>query len=103
MIAPDDVEAYLDWLDIQFGRSKRVWNTEPLYGYDFDRWQSLSREKIDPAQYPKRGLDDILTDAEGGTISSTADWEKKVADVQKSVAWMLGEQPPLMTGMSGNI
>jgi len=97
---PNDIETFLDWFDIQFGRSKRVWQSEQLYGYDFDRWLAESQEKIDVASYPQRSIDDILTDNEGNKISSTADWEKKVAGIQKSVQWMLGDQPPLITGIT---
>jgi pimeloyl-ACP methyl ester carboxylesterase len=97
----NDIEAYLDWFDIQFGRSKRSWDCRPLYGYDFDRWRADSQENVDPARYPRRSIDDILTIPEGGTVSSKADWEKKVAEIRKSVQWMLGDEPPKMSGMPG--
>ena len=51
---------------------------------------------MDLSRYPKRGLNDILTAPGGGTIASTADWEKKSAEVRKSVEWMLGDEPPMM-------
>ncbi len=98
---PNDIENYLDWFDIQFGRSKRTWRSEQLYGYDFDRWRADSQEKIDLSQYPEHKTDDILTDNAGNTISTTADWEKHLADIQNSVRRMLGDQPPMLTGMTG--
>ena len=89
-----DIEEYLDWFDIQFGRSNRVWVNNLLYDYDFDRWRTRSGETVSLNRYPERGLSGILTDAQGGRISSPAAWEQKVADLRKSVEWMLGERPP---------
>ena len=57
---PGDIENYLDWFDIQFGRSNRTWNSEPLYGYDFDHLRSISGEKIDLSTYPQHKTDDLL-------------------------------------------
>jgi pimeloyl-ACP methyl ester carboxylesterase len=98
---PNDIENYLDWFDIQFGRSKRTWQSEQLYGYDFDRWRTDSGEKVGLSQYPQHKTDDILTDNAGNRITSPADWEKHLADIQNSVRWMLGDEPPMITGMTG--
>ena len=98
----NDPEACLDWLDIQFGRSTRTWNNNLLFPWDFDQWREHSRESVDLNRFPKHQPEDLLTGAAGGTIASIADWEKKTADVRKSINWILGEEPPMMPpGASG--
>jgi pimeloyl-ACP methyl ester carboxylesterase len=92
-IPPNDVEAYIDWLDIQFGRSSRTWISEPHFEYDFDHWRAQSGEKLNIDSYPKRDPNDFLSSS-GGTISSAVEWEKKVPKIQNAVKWALGEQPP---------
>ncbi len=49
-------------------------------------------------RYPKRGLDDILTSAIGSTINSTAEaGRRRPSDgIRQSVAWMMGDEPPVM-------
>ncbi|MFO1448957.1 MAG: prolyl oligopeptidase family serine peptidase [Opitutaceae bacterium] len=67
-----DIEAYLDWLDLRFGRGRIDPTTPPLYPTYAD-WQRASRELIDPARLPLAAS----------------------ADVRTRVAWLLGEAPPL--------
>ena len=98
---PNDIENYLDWFDIQFGRSKCTWPSDQLYGYDFDRWQTQSGEKIDLSQYPEHKTDDVLIDSAGNRIITAEDWEKQLPDLQNSVRRILGDEPPMLTGMGG--
>jgi pimeloyl-ACP methyl ester carboxylesterase len=93
-IAAADIEEYLDWLDIQFGRSGRTWVSNLIYEYDFDRWRARSGEQVDLGKYPPRRLNDILADGRGGTVRSPEEWERKAAGIRRSVEWMLGERPP---------
>ena len=91
----NDPEVCLDWLDIQFGRSTRTWINDFLFPWDFDKWRVNAKETVDLSRYPKRGLNDILSAPGGGIIASTAGWEKKSAEVRKSIEWMLGDEPPM--------
>jgi dienelactone hydrolase len=77
----NDQEACLDWLDIQFGRSARVWKNDLLFPWDFEKWRANSKEAVDLSRYPK-------VDASG--------FEKRVAEVRKSIEWMLGDEPARM-------
>jgi pimeloyl-ACP methyl ester carboxylesterase len=95
----NDEEACLDWLDIQFGRSSRIWTNHFLFPWDFDQWRTNSRESVDLRRYP-RASNDILAVA-NGAISSIADWEKKGGEIRKSVTWMLGDEPPMMPPGAG--
>jgi pimeloyl-ACP methyl ester carboxylesterase len=96
----NDQEACLDWLDIQFGRSNRIWTNNFLFPWDFEKWRVNTRQKIDLAAYPRRDIKDIV----GGkdrAVSTTAEWESKAADIRKSVQWMLGDEPAMMPPGAG--
>jgi pimeloyl-ACP methyl ester carboxylesterase len=89
----NDEEADLDWLDQQFGRSKATWTNNLILQWDWDQWKKLSGDSVDLTKFPKRSADDILKSSGGATISSVADWERKSADLRKSVLWMMGTAP----------
>jgi pimeloyl-ACP methyl ester carboxylesterase len=91
----NDQEACLDWLDIQFGRSARVWNNNFMFPFEWDKWRERSKETVDLTRYPRR-TSELL--AAGAT---TADWEKKAAEIRKSAEWMLGDEPPRMPPPAG--
>ncbi len=84
----NDQEACLDWLDIQFGRSTRVWTNQFLFPWDFDQWRANAKEALDLRNYPRR--DPVTAPA------SAAAWEEKSAAIRKSVQWMLGDEPARM-------
>ena len=91
----NDQEACLDWLDIQFGRSTRVWTNQFLFPWDFDRWRANSKETVDLKNYPPASNDLLAAN------SSVADWEKKADQIRKSVNWMLGDEPSMMPPAAG--
>jgi pimeloyl-ACP methyl ester carboxylesterase len=91
----NDQEACLDWLDIQFGRSNRVWTNQFLFPWDFDRWRANSGETVDLRAYPRRDVSEL------SALHTPADWEKKSAEVRKSVEWMLGDEPAMMPPGAG--
>jgi len=97
----NDEEADLDWLDIQFGRSNRVWNNDRMFAWNFDEWRGKTHEVVNVNRYPERGLDDILTGQDGTIIQSIAAWEAKAEEVRKSIKWMLGSEPPMMPPDTG--
>jgi len=97
----NDMEACLDWLDIQFGRSTRTWNQNLLFPWDFDKWRDQNKATVDLSRFAKHGPDDLLATASGVTIATATDWEKKAADIRKSVEWMLGDEPPMMPPGAG--
>jgi dienelactone hydrolase len=97
----NDQELCLDWLDIQFGRSTRVWTNNIVFPWNFDKWRVQSKETVDLTRYPRRSLTGMLSAANGGPIATTADWEKKAAEIRKSIEWMLGDEPPRMPPAAG--
>jgi len=97
----NDQEACLDWLDIQFGRSTRVWTNSFLFPWDFEKWRRESKPSIDLRAYPRRDLTGILAGSGGGAINSPAEWESQAGAIRKSVEWMLGDEPARMPAGAG--
>jgi pimeloyl-ACP methyl ester carboxylesterase len=82
----NDPEACIDWLDIQFGRSKRTWPNPFLFPWKHADWRQLSGERLDSSAYPAQPRE--------LSANSAADWEQQAAAIRKSIQWMLGDQPP---------
>jgi pimeloyl-ACP methyl ester carboxylesterase len=80
----NDVQAAMNWLDFQFGRSKTKWTNEFVYPWDYDKWKAQVKETADVSKYRPHKLTD----------TSVAAWEKTAADIRKSVEWMLGDKTP---------
>ncbi|HEX4750193.1 MAG TPA: alpha/beta fold hydrolase [Bryobacteraceae bacterium] len=92
----NDSEADLDWLDIQFGRSSRVWDDNFLFPWSFDKWRANAKETVDLSRYPAQHSTNLLAGTEGSTISSVGAWETRADSIRKSIHWILGDEPPLM-------
>jgi pimeloyl-ACP methyl ester carboxylesterase len=97
----NDQEACLDWLDIQFGRSKRTWTNNLMFQWDWEKWRVNSKESVVLDRYPRQALNSILAGEGGASIATAADWEKKAVSIRKSVEWTLGDEPPLMPPGAG--
>lgn len=92
----NDQEACIDWLDIQFGRSTRVWDNHLLFPWDLDKWRTESKETVDLAKYPRQAANAILS-----TVASIADWPAKAESIRKSISWTLGDEPAMMPPPAG--
>jgi len=66
------------------------WTNNFLYVWSFDDWRTRGGEKIDLKNFPHTANGDVLS------APSTADWERKAADIRKAAAWALGDEPPQM-------
>ena len=93
----NDEEADLDWLDQQFGRSTKKWTSNLIFQWNWDTWRVNTKTSLDLSKYPKQATDEILKSATGGAIASPAEWEKKSAELRKSVLSMLGNEPPRLS------
>ena len=96
----NDVEASLDWLDIQFGRSTAAWDNKLMFEWSHAQWLKDSGEHIDPKRYPAQTATDLLSKS-GATIASTADWEKAAAGIRAAINGMLGETPGFYVAPAG--
>ncbi len=92
----NDQEACIDWLDIQFGRSNRVWDNHLLFPWDLDKWRTNSKETLNLTKYPRQAGNAILS-----AVASIADWPAKADGIRKSISWMLGEEPAMMPPATG--
>jgi pimeloyl-ACP methyl ester carboxylesterase len=98
-ILKEDVEAYLDWLDTQFGRGQLAVASRPLLPTYAD-WLKGGNEPIDPQQFPLTSSEDLLTSAGGNVLSSLAQWQTKREDIRRRIGWGLGSAPPGATSGS---
>jgi dienelactone hydrolase len=96
----NDVDATLDWLDIQFGRSTAKWDDHVLFPWSFAAWKKTSGEKLDPSRYPAHPSTDLLA-AKDGPITTTAGWEKAADGIRASVNAMLGDKPLMLPAGAG--
>jgi hypothetical protein len=92
----NDEVACLDWLDIQFGRSTRKWSNILIFQWDWNKWRADSKQTVDLSRYPMREATDTFK-LDGNPITSVADWQKKAEQVHKSVQWMLGPSPVILS------
>jgi len=91
----NDVDATLDWLDIQFGRSTAKWDNHLLFPWSWDQWKTMSGENVDLSRYPAQTGSDLLASNQS-PITTSADWEKAADGIRASVKWMLGDEPLLL-------
>src|SRR5262245_38933624 len=66
----NDVQAAMNWLDFQFGRSKTKWNNEFVYPWDYDKWKTQIKESS-PPKFQTHKL----------TETSVVAWEQTAADI----------------------
>lgn len=87
----NDIEACLDWLDLQFGRTKRPWRNDFLFAWSYDEWAKNGRHKLDLTQLPARPA----------PATSAANLEKNSATTRAAITWLLGETPPTVAAGAG--
>jgi len=89
-----NIESYVDLFDYVFGRGQIEPPRRLYYGYTFDKWLKLSGERINPLDYPPKGLGDLLVNTAGGTIANTDEWTRKKDKIREVIRWALGDEPP---------
>ncbi|GEO03776.1 hypothetical protein AAE02nite_14400 [Adhaeribacter aerolatus] len=93
-VSERDIEAYVDWLDIQFKRKNIPWENKLVYNYAFDKWKTLSNETVALSDYPvKAATNTILKNDKGGKLKNVNDWYGKKAAIQEQIRWVLGKEP----------
>jgi dienelactone hydrolase len=78
----NDVEANLDWLDIQFGRSHRTWPNPLLFPWSYADWQKQNGAVARPPHHTANL-----------SVANVGDWEKEAAGIKSAIKWVLGETP----------
>ena len=83
----NDMQACLDFLDYQFGRTTRPWRYEPLFGWDWKAW--AAGRSVRTADYPAHRPDAPLA-------RNKRDWERRKPEVLQAVREMLGTGPAVL-------
>jgi dienelactone hydrolase len=84
-----DIESFIDWLDIQFGRSIKSWPNERYYPYDFDTWKK--RDKLSAEEMPQPT---ILAKSPGNlSDASQINLSQLGAEIRQKINWTLGVKP----------
>jgi dienelactone hydrolase len=91
-----DIENFMDFFDAVFGRRQLPKAETWIHGYDFDAWKAVSRQSIDPAQFPVRQPGDAFKVAGGGLVASPAEWVKVAGESRARLHWVMGEPPPVL-------
>ena len=82
----NDMAACLDFLDIQFGRSTRKWDYQPLFAWDWEAWRRSSGDMFKLSDYPAhRPQQPVARDRQ--------DWERRKGALPAAVRQMLGSAP----------
>jgi hypothetical protein len=91
-----DIESYMDWLDIQFGRNQSLdWQNTLYYDYSFEKWMELSGEDINPENFEIRNPGWYLADIDSSEPETRiAEWENRRLSIIDDLHWLLGDEPP---------
>lgn len=79
-----DLERCLDFLDIQFGRSRETWHNKLYYTYNFEDWQKKSGQAADPRAVAPERL---------GVHKTIDSFEKQKGNIKEKLGWLLGNAP----------
>jgi len=92
-----DIESYVDFFDSVFGRGDITPPRKLYYDYSFEKWKTLSKERIDPLDYPVKQGSDLLRDKGGREIKSILSWDSHKKAIQEMIQWGLGDEPAGIT------
>ena len=93
-LAARDIESYVDWLDIQFGRNILPWQDKTYYDFEFDDWKRKLTVLPNPEDFPMMALDGGLNSIGRNSKVSFNTWELKKDEIRRQLTWLLGETPP---------
>ena len=97
----EDIEAYLDWLDVKFGRRNFLVGSGPVFP-TYNDWLKAGGERAVPENYPRLGLEGLLSSPGGNPITTLEQWKQKRDEIQGRILWGLGEAPPKGVGIAGD-
>ena len=88
----EDIECYMDWLDLKFGRKTFTGGSTPIFP-TYPDWLKASGEVIDPMQYPRRDFTGLLATQGGNPITTRDQWETRRNEIREKIVWGLGMPP----------
>ena len=87
-VSERDIESYIDWLDIQFGRKNLPWDNTLYYNYSFEDWKKKDKVGFDISDFPV-----AYSEGSSSPSASTIGNAEREATRNK-IQWLLGEDPP---------
>lgn len=88
-VSERDIEAFMDWLDIQFGRKDFPWENKLFYNYSFANWQRENGKDFDLKNFSVTSSTEIISG-----FRNKKEGEAKKEEAVKNLQWLLGEAPP---------
>lgn len=96
-VSARDIEGYVDFFDYVFDRNTIKPPDNLKCSYSFEDWCRLTREQINPLDYPVKKASDLVTEPDRGIVRSTAEWQTRKAGIQEQIRWGLGKEPAGVT------
>lgn len=97
----DDIECYLDWLDVKFGRGPPVAGDAPIFP-TYEDWRRCGGEPIEPALLPERRWGTLLDAPDGSRITEVSAWVVRRSELEQRVLDVLGPAPSQASDPSGS-
>ena len=85
----NDMQACLDFLDIQFGRSNAEWKYRPVFPWSFEKWAENCSKPVKVKDYP-------VVKADAPVAGNLKSWEIAKKRIKAEVLAMLGRRPVTM-------
>ena len=87
-VSERNIESYIDWLDIQFGRKNLPWENNLFYNYSFEDWKSKDKVGFNISDFP------VVSPEDHSSPTAVAIAKDEREKVRKNIRWLLGEEPP---------
>ncbi|GAB3162791.1 alpha/beta fold hydrolase [Telluribacter humicola] len=88
-----DIEDYIDFFNYSFKRVTEKPEYRLLYNYSFEDWRKLSKEQINPLEFPSKDLEGLVQAPDGKRSLSQKEWDQKRKEILGQLRWILGDQP----------
>ena len=87
-VSERDIESYIDWLDIQFGRKDLPWENKLYYDYSFEDWKSEDQVGFDNSDFP------VVSSENSSSPTAVTIGYPEREEIRDNIHWLLGEEPP---------
>ncbi|HSI75052.1 MAG TPA: alpha/beta fold hydrolase [Lunatimonas sp.] len=88
-VSERDIEAFMDWLDIQFKRNDFNWENKLFYNYTFEKWKIESKEKLDTSDFSGTQESRVLLNKP----IDIENFDRIKVEIKDKINWLLGEEP----------
>ncbi|MCC5932348.1 MAG: hypothetical protein JJU28_24090 [Cyclobacteriaceae bacterium] len=89
-VSARDIESYVDWLDIQFGRVNKTWENQQFYPYTFDKYKEKYPGSVAVDDFPEK----VSLEQSFSENPTLKEWGHTKEKIKANLQWFLGESPP---------